>query len=277
MNNRGKHDQKVQTSSILVSIPFRQHRCQCDEELLLTEEHPEIANKYLRALHQEILSVKGKHSHPKVSSVIFTGGPQQAFSAPDFYETILKIYRSFSLSNGMLTLVNLDPWGLNPTICSMLRNIGHILPNIRMFSCDKTVNQTINRGYPHHDIAYVADQLTYGNVKQFGVELFCGLPGQTEKSLLQSLNLCVDYQTALVTLRPFGNQWGDFLLAAENTLRQKKYRDLGDGRFVRNGFETSSLSMHNTEIIAFGISHKQEVSSIPSSLAQTVLAYISQS
>ncbi|MDD4081533.1 MAG: hypothetical protein PHP02_09035 [Eubacteriales bacterium] len=274
MKTNDHQKQEMKAISILVSIPFAQHPCLCDAELLLTGEHPDIAGAYLGALHREILMTGTKFSDTKVSSVIFSGGPQQAFNAPEFYETIIKIYRNFTMNDKMVTLVNLDPWGLNPTICSMLRNIDHILPNIRMFSCNMDENKAINRGYPHHDVDYIAGQLKYGSVKQFGVVLYCGLPSQTQVSLLRSLDVCLAHQTALITLKPYGDQWKDFMLAAENILQTKGYRDLGNHRYARDDFEAEGLIEKNAETLLFGASLEAESASPRVSLTRTVTKYI---
>lgn len=239
--------------TIRVEIPYVQRRCLYDKAAVLQAPNRDEANRYMTALHKEELAAQGEYSDYKVSSVVLGPGAIQAFRIQDYFEIVAKIQRGFCLEKNAPIVVQCEPWDLDPSLCAMANHLGRILVNLRLFSCDRNMNERIGRGYPHHGIKWAADELHYRNVNFVGADLILEDSKMAEQCVLSSIDECIEANVVHITLRNIGKQKEEQYQRAKEKLVTAGYACYAGSCFAKDGWKISALDERMNDCLGFGV------------------------
>ncbi|WP_108812413.1 oxygen-independent coproporphyrinogen III oxidase [Sphingorhabdus sp. Alg231-15] len=152
-------------------------------------------NAYMAALFGEIELVARKLGHhSRVKRIAFGGGSPNAISADGFAALMDHLSDAFSLADPVKS-IELDPRSFTPEWCDIIAamQIGNVSLGVQSF--DPAVQAAIGRVQPLDMVSDMIDNLRSAGVSSLNFDLMYGLPGQTEATLMETLE-------ATLTLKP---------------------------------------------------------------------------
>jgi len=180
-------------SSIYVHIPFCRSMCwYCGCHTTITQKDEPIA-AYLAALHREIAVVADlPNAAIGVGHVHFGGGTPTIIS-PEAFDDLMRLLRArFRIATDAEIAVEIDPRTLRPAMAATLAYAGVTRASFGVQTFDPVVQQAINRVQSFAQTATAVEALRGRGVRGINFDLIYGLPRQTVRSCIETVEQCLD-------------------------------------------------------------------------------------
>lgn len=182
--------------SLYLHVPFCRSMCwYCGCHTTITARDEPIA-RYLRALHQEIVTVaETLPGHLAVRHVHFGGGTPTLMQPQQFLELMDRLHGRFEIAADAEVAIEIDPRTLEPDMITALGAGGVARASLGVQSFDPVVQKAINRIQTFEQTAAAVEGLRSVGIAAVNFDLIYGLPGQTVAS-------CVDTARQALELSP---------------------------------------------------------------------------
>lgn len=186
--------------SLYIHIPFCArlcHYCGCNMRVV---NHYEPVIEYLDVLKEEIRRVRSYLAPGvRVTHLHFGGGSPTILKAGDFSRLVLFLNEIFPFAPGLEISVEADPRNLTEAKISAYAQSGVTRLSLGVQDFNEEVLALINRPQPFH-VTYRALQLcrAYG-IHHINFDLMYGLPGQTQETILRTLELAVSLKPSRIS------------------------------------------------------------------------------
>ncbi len=176
--------------SLYLHVPFCAELCwYCGCHTKVVNQYRPIAG-YVDLLAAEIdLVAAAAPNRPRVSHIHWGGGTPTMLSSPDFARLMQQLRRRFSLSEGTEVAVEIDPRNFTARKAGALAKAGVTRASLGVQDLNPEVQAAINRIQPYDMTARAVDWLREAGIATINFDLMYGLPRQTLKGVLHSLDL----------------------------------------------------------------------------------------
>ncbi|MGB3725604.1 MAG: oxygen-independent coproporphyrinogen III oxidase [Glaciecola sp.] len=173
--------------SLYLHIPFCHSLCYyCGCNKIVTRNQDKI-EKYLSYLKKEIQQRASMFSTSVVNQIHFGGGTPSFLSGAQLHDLLQYIEQHFSLATNCEKSIELDPRKLDENYIDELSNMGFTRLSIGVQDVNKSVQEKINRVQSTRLIKALIKRAKLRGFASVNIDLIYGLPGQSEKSLLETL------------------------------------------------------------------------------------------
>ncbi|GAU83201.1 oxygen-independent coproporphyrinogen III oxidase [Bosea sp. BIWAKO-01] len=183
-------------ASLYLHIPFCRSMCwYCGCHTTVALRDQPIAD-YLAVLNREIELVADRLTAPlQVQHVHFGGGTPTIVTPEEFFGLVALLRQRFAIDPHAEIAVEIDPRRLTKAMTEALAASGVNRASLGIQSFDPVVQKAINRIQSVEQTAGVAAGLRAAGISGLNFDLIYGLPKQTVKSCIETVERCV-------TLRP---------------------------------------------------------------------------
>ena len=228
---------------LYLHIPFCQTKCGYCNLFSVTGQTPEEINLYLDAVERQSLQYSEILSsfRPRFSSVTIGGGTPLLLSGPQLERIFLLLETCFPYEDGRELTIETAPNQTTPQKLQLLKQAGvtRISMGIQSF-CDRELGLL---GRKHSaNTAKTALEL----IKSFGfpcvnVDFIYGIPGQTVKSLLASLQEALRFEPDEIFLYPLYLNHGAWLKTKpDSALAYRQYQE-ASAYLQKEGYRQDSM------------------------------------
>ena len=187
-----------------VYLPFCASRCvSCDRVAEVTSD-PTVIDNYLDGLSREfdLISRRIGRGRP-LSQLLIGGGTPSLLSNAQLARLAQLLERHFALEDDCDTVFEINPDRTSLTQLELVRGLGFRNIRIELRELDPESRQGLGRSYSPELLADVV-----GNARSVGfdtvtLELLYGLPGQSVKTVRDSLRLITELNPSRITCRSF--------------------------------------------------------------------------
>ncbi len=262
---------------IHVPIPFATKKCSCDPEYYIVDADMQVRSDYLDALSREMMLTAPECDDYTVTTILFDGGPVQSFppaALPVFVNRILKNYRC---AKDPAVILTADPFEIDHVKAANYSACGVTLADVRLFSSIRAECEAVNRPFPHRTFAHAAQALRSFNLKDFGAQVFCNLPGQTAGSLGETLSECIGEgakHISLDYLEPYNKAQYQY---AVDVLKKNGYAEYAPGKFGAGGFAFDCYPLGETDVLGLGLNAMTVMDGVRSVTTGDLKTYLAHS
>jgi oxygen-independent coproporphyrinogen-3 oxidase len=180
------------TASLYLHIPFCRSMCwYCGCHTTVARRDAPISD-YLTALRREIALVADKLARPLTVRHVHFGGGTPTIVQPDEFIGLMQLLRQrFRLDHDAEVAVEIDPRRLDAAMIAALGSSGVTRASLGVQSFDPAVQQAINRIQTVEQTARATAALRAAGVRGVNFDLIYGLPRQTLKSCVETVEQCV--------------------------------------------------------------------------------------
>ncbi|MGO2133119.1 MAG: radical SAM protein [Halomonas sp.] len=192
--------------SVNISIPFCRHRCHHCMHTLLDGSSAHHLSQYLTRLDQHMAQLARQLDEAReVQQLHWSGGNPALLSLDQMSALVDYITAHLTLASdaGLDFSVDLDPRDASLLMLRHLQALGVNRINLSVVELDPEIQLRIGRIQPRHLLEPLIDEAQRLGMRSFGLDLWIGLPGQTEKRLTRTLH-------RLIELAPSGMRLFDF-------------------------------------------------------------------
>ncbi|HWA44904.1 MAG TPA: oxygen-independent coproporphyrinogen III oxidase [Hypericibacter adhaerens] len=179
-------------ASLYLHIPFCRSMCwYCGCHTTVARRDRPILD-YLAALRREIELVADRLTQPlPVRQIHFGGGTPTILAPVDFAGLVRLLRQRFPLERDAEIAVEIDPRTLAPAMIGAFGEAGVTRANLGVQSFDVQVQEAINRRQGFEQTAAAVTALRAAGIDSIGFDLIYGLPHQTVRSCLETVEACV--------------------------------------------------------------------------------------
>lgn len=251
---------KEKKLGLYIHVPFCYRKCPyCSfYSLPFTAE---LVNLYVEALTKKIFvfSEKIRKYRYVVDTVYIGGGTPSTLDKKDLFKIFSSIKRNFILKNPEVTL-EVNPSSVNSIDFNFLKQLGINRISVGVQSANNHELKLLGRLHTHCQNVEVMNLAKKAGFNNISVDIMFNIPGQSKKSLLNSLNFCLKagvqhvsaymlkiekgtlFHEKLNSLNlPNERDQCDFYLYVCNTLEKLGFKQYEISNFAKSGFE----SRHN--------------------------------
>ncbi len=184
--------EKTATASLYLHVPFCRSMCwYCGCHTTVARRDAPIAD-YLTVLRREIELVADKLVNPpSVRHVHFGGGTPTIMEPEEFSDLIGLLRERFRIEPNAEIAVEIDPRTLTGAMITALGKAGVNRASLGVQSFDATVQRAINRLQSAEQTAVATAALRAAGVRGVNFDLIYGLPHQTVRSCIETVDQCV--------------------------------------------------------------------------------------
>lgn len=178
--------------SLYIHIPFCARLCHyCGCHMRVVNNYAPVED-YLEILGKEILAVKRRlPSGVRLSHLHFGGGSPTIIRPADFRRLVGDLKEAFLFDKNMEIGIEADPRHLTEAKIASYARAGVNRISLGVQDLNEEVQALINRPQPFHVIYRAVRTCRDYGMDNINFDLMYGLPGQTEDSVLRSLDLAV--------------------------------------------------------------------------------------
>ena len=181
--------------SLYLHIPFCREicwYCGCNMKLAVRDEPIE---EYVRQLLGEISLVSDRlPGRLRVAHIHFGGGSPSTLTPVLLDRIMNELHQSFDIEDDAEIASELDPRTVTKDFIKALAGNGFNRISLGIQEFDDSVQKQINRIQPPHMVARVVNQLQSAGIPHLNFDVLYGLPDQTTKGLVQTIETCLSMQ-----------------------------------------------------------------------------------
>ncbi len=242
--------------SLYLHVPFCRQLCwYCGCNTHVASRYRAVAD-YRDLLLREIeLVAAALPVRPRVSHVHWGGGTPTILSPADFVAVGERLRDCFEIGEGAETAVEIDPRVLDAAMIEALAEAGVSRASLGVQDFDPEVQRAVNRCQPYGITERAAGGLREAGISDINVDLMYGLPRQTVRSVLATIELADGLGAQRITLFGYAHvpwlkphqkllpaaelpdspaRWAQAMAAAER-LQALGYRWIGLDHFALEG------------------------------------------
>lgn len=180
-------------AGIYIHIPFCRARCSYCDFATGTYSGP-LAERYVRALAQEIKAFPALENEAREADTIYFGGGTPSLLSPAQLETILEaVEERFLIKGDAEVTMEMNPGTLTPEILREFRGLGITRASFGAQSFDDRELSQLGRTHTAEDVRLTISYLREAGFDNVSFDLIAGLPRQTlaawERNLSEALKL----------------------------------------------------------------------------------------
>jgi len=180
--------------SLYVHIPFCRSLCWYCGCHMQVVNRPEPLVAYLEAIHREIdLVVARLGEGRRVRHLHFGGGTPTVLEPDQIRELMARFRRHFSFEPGAEIAIEIDPRRLNPARIDALAECGFTRASLGVQDVAYEVQRAVNRVQSRQEVRRIADGLRRAGISALNVDLLYGLPHQTVRHVLDSIDSVMEF------------------------------------------------------------------------------------
>ncbi|MBD0369452.1 MAG: radical SAM family heme chaperone HemW [Pyrinomonadaceae bacterium] len=175
-------------AGIYIHIPFCRARCSYCDFATGTYAAP-LAERYVRALAQEIRAFPALENEACEADTIYFGGGTPSLLSPAQVETILEAVRSrFRIRQDAEVTMEMNPGTLTPEILREFRHLGINRASFGAQTFDDDELRQLGRTHTAEDVRLTIKYLREAGFRNVSFDLIAGLPGQTLEAWARNLD-----------------------------------------------------------------------------------------
>jgi oxygen-independent coproporphyrinogen III oxidase len=177
---------------VYLHIPFCLSRCSyCDFAVSIYQE--DLAEKYVRALCQEISNSKFQIPNSKIDTVYFGGGTPSLLSSEQAEKILATVFDNFAIASDAEITMEMNPATLTLEKAKDFRALGVNRASFGAQTFDDDELKRLGRRHTALDVRKTIDLLRAADFTNVSFDLIAGLPRQTladwERNLDEALRL----------------------------------------------------------------------------------------
>lgn len=191
----------AQPVSLYFHVPFCKKMCwYCGCNTKATAKYNPV-KRYMAVLQKEVTLMANRHNRPlDVSHIHFGGGSPSYVSADDFRLLMGHIRASFNVLPDAEVAIELDPREVTESKVAAYASVGVNRASLGVQDFNSTVQKSINRVQPLHQVYQVAAMLRSYGIEAVSFDLLYGLPNQTVDTIRESASLAASMKPARISL-----------------------------------------------------------------------------
>jgi oxygen-independent coproporphyrinogen-3 oxidase len=280
---------------IYVHVPFCRSRCAYCDFCTQTDRSDKLIDGYLDAVCAHIKEAGALAPNHKVDTIYFGGGTPSFLGADALATILTAIRRSFDVDTNAEITFEANPDSVSDQLLKRLRAEGFNRVSLGIQSDDDTMLERLNRPHNYAQAVHAYQRIRKAGYKNVSVDLIYGLPDQTTRQWLETLEHVLELMPEHISLYglevhpgtpieeyermgriPDEDTFVDMYLQAVKFLENRGFRQYEVSNFARKGL----YSRHNMkywtggEFLAFGPSGASDFAGSRCKLVSDLPAYI---
>jgi oxygen-independent coproporphyrinogen-3 oxidase len=280
---------------IYVHVPFCRSRCAYCDFCTQTDRSDKLIDGYLDAICAHIKEAGALAPNHKVDTIYFGGGTPSFLGADALATILTAIRRSFDVDTNAEITFEANPDSVSDQLLKRLRAEGFNRVSLGIQSDDDTMLERLNRPHNYAQAVHAYQRIRKAGYKNVSVDLIYGLPDQTTRQWLETLEHVLELMPEHISLYglevhpgtpieeyermgriPDEDTFVDMYLQAVKFLENRGFRQYEVSNFARKGL----YSRHNMkywtggEFLAFGPSGASDFAGSRCKLVSDLPAYI---
>jgi oxygen-independent coproporphyrinogen-3 oxidase len=222
----------------------------CGCHTIITRKDEPITD-YLAALRREIVAVSGIiATPPEVHHIHFGGGTPTIISPEAFHDLVRLLRAYFCVVDGAEIAVEIDPRTLTPAMAAALGGAGVTRVSFGVQTFDPVVQKAINRVQSFEQTATAITALRAGGVSGVNFDLIYGLPQQTMRSCIETVEKCLELRPDRLSVFGYAH-----VPAFKKHQRKIIESDLPDGEQRLGQAEAIAAALVSAGYVRIGFDH----------------------
>ena len=280
---------------IYVHVPFCRSRCAYCDFCTQTDRSDKLIDGYLEAVCNHIKEAGALAPNYKVDTIYFGGGTPSFLGADALATILMTIRRSFDVDNNAEITFEANPDSVSDQLLRRLKAEGFNRVSLGVQSDDDEMLEKLNRPHNYAQAVAAYQKIRKAGFKNVSVDLIYGLPGQTVRTWLETLEHVLEMMPEHISLYglevhegtpmaeyekmgliPDEDKFADMYLSAVKFLENRGFRQYEISNFARKGL----VSRHNMkywtggEYLGFGPSAASDFAGSRFKLVSDLRAYI---
>ena len=190
--------------ALQVTIPFCSVRCTICDRVAEVASDPGGLEPYLNSLGTELaLMATGLGGRRALRQLHIGGGTPSLLSGAQLARVAQLVDSHFALEEDCETVFEINPDRTSLTQLELIRGLGFKNIRIEVRELDPVSQQGLGRSYSPELLDDAITNAKNVGFEQITLDLIYGLPGQTVRSLRESIHLVADLNPDRITCRPF--------------------------------------------------------------------------
>lgn len=187
--------------SLYVHIPFCRSLCYfCACNKIITDD-PALQSRYVMGLGLECRLIREAAGEKlPLGSIHFGGGSPSVLLGHELEELLGGISENFGCGAAIERSIELDPRTTTDALVDALCKLGFSRVSLGVQDFDETVQQLVNRRQSYEMVAGLVSSLRIQGIEKINFDLIYGLPGQTENSILNTIEKVLSLRPSRIAL-----------------------------------------------------------------------------
>lgn len=280
---------------IYVHVPFCRSRCAYCDFCTQTDRSDKLIDGYLDAVCAHIKEAGALAPNHKVDTIYFGGGTPSFLGADALATILTAIRRSFDVDNNAEITFEANPDSISDHLLKRLRAEGFNRVSLGIQSDNDDMLERLNRPHNYAQAVNAYQRIRKAGFKNVSVDLIYGLPDQTLRQWLETLEHVLELMPEHISLYglevhpgtpieeyekmgriPDEDVFADMYISAVRFLESRGFRQYEISNFARKGLHSRHNMKYWTggEYLAFGPSGASDFAGSRFKLVSDLRAYI---
>ena len=280
---------------IYVHVPFCRSRCAYCDFCTQTDRSDKLIDGYLDAVCAHIKEAGALAPNHKVDTIYFGGGTPSFLGADALATILTAIRRSFDVDNNAEITFEANPDSISDHLLKRLKAEGFNRVSLGIQSDNDDMLERLNRPHNYAQAVNAYQRIRKAGFKNVSVDLIYGLPDQTLRQWLETLEHVLELMPEHISLYglevhpgtpieeyekmgriPDEDVFADMYISAVRFLESRGFRQYEISNFARKGLHSRHNMKYWTggEYLAFGPSGASDFSGSRFKLVSDLRAYI---
>ena len=280
---------------IYVHVPFCRSRCAYCDFCTQTDRSDKLIDGYLDAVCAHIKEAGALAPNHKVDTIYFGGGTPSFLGADALATILTAIRRSFDVDNNAEITFEANPDSISDHLLKRLRAEGFNRVSLGIQSDNDDMLERLNRPHNYAQAVNAYQRIRKAGFKNVSVDLIYGLPDQTLRQWLETLEHVLELMPEHISLYglevhpgtpieeyekmgriPDDDVFADMYISAVRFLESRGFRQYEISNFARKGLHSRHNMKYWTggEYLAFGPSGASDFAGSRFKLVSDLRAYI---
>ena len=198
-----------------------------EDSFLVSSVNEEVKKQYVKALNNEIRSVKGRFKDYRVSTIFMGGGTPSILSCEEIREIFSALKENFQIDKDAEITIEANPGTVTEDKIVAWKEVGINRVSIGLQSAKDEELKLLGRIHTFQQFEETFLLLRENGFSNINVDLISGVPGQTMESYMETLNKVVEsspeHISAYGLIVDEGTKFGEIYGGCDE-------RDRGDGK-----------------------------------------------
>ena len=280
---------------LYIHVPFCRSRCAYCDFCTQTDRSDKLIDGYLDAVCAHIKEAGALAPNHKVDTIYFGGGTPSFLGADALATILTAIRRSFDVDTAAEITFEANPDSISDQLLKRLRAEGFNRVSLGIQSDNDDMLERLNRPHNYAQAVNAYQRIRKAGFKNVSVDLIYGLPDQTVRAWLETLEHVLELMPEHISLYglevhpgtpieeyekmgriPDDDAFADMYISAVRFLESRGFRQYEISNFARKGLHSRHNMKYWTggEYLAFGPSGASDFAGSRFKLVSDLRAYI---
>ena len=280
---------------LYIHVPFCRSRCAYCDFCTQTDRSDKLIDGYLDAICAHIKEAGALAPNHKVDTIYFGGGTPSFLGADALATILTAIRRSFDVDTAAEITFEANPDSISDQLLKRLRAEGFNRVSLGIQSDNDDMLERLNRPHNYAQAVNAYQRIRKAGFKNVSVDLIYGLPDQTVRAWLETLEHVLELMPEHISLYglevhpgtpieeyekmgriPDDDAFADMYISAVRFLESRGFRQYEISNFARKGLHSRHNMKYWTggEYLAFGPSGASDFAGSRFKLVSDLRAYI---